>query len=756
MFKPRPKQQEVLNYTDGKMGVSAVPGSGKTVTLSALAAQLVASEVLEDDQEVLVVTLVNSAVDNFYKQVRAFVKQRGLLPLGYRVRTLHGLAHDIVRERPALVGLSDDFQIVDERAANEIRQDAVEAWLRSNPYSVDTFLSFDLEEGKQDWVRRSQWPRLVSSIALSFTRQAKDLQITPPELRDRLDRFPQKLPLVEMGWAIYADYQRALAYRGAVDFDDLIRLALRALELDEEYLQRLRARWPYILEDEAQDSSELQERILRLLAGHGPSTVSEAASGQSGNWVRVGDPNQAIYETFTTASPEFLRNFLREADVEARELPNSGRSTQSIINLANYLIDWTQEEHPVKEVRSALAPPHIEPTPPGDPQPNPRDDPRKVHLIAQKFTPREELRAVGDSLARWLPEHQDETVAVLVPRNDRGFAVVSELKKRGLDYLELLRSTRSTRETAGALANIVSYLADPTSPVKLARVYKVWRRRDRDDEEARVRLEVVVKALRKCRRVEDFLWPRVDRDWLAGLELADEAPEIGEQLVEFRELVRRWQGAILLPIDQLILTLAQDLFYEPADLAMAHKLAVVLRRASETHPDWRLPELTQELAVVAKNERRFLGLSGDDTGFDPERYKGKVVVATMHKAKGLEWDRVCLMSVNNYDFPSALPHDQFISERWFVRDRLNLEAEALAQLGALFSEDAGAPSYYYEEGQATQKARLEYAAERLRLLYVGITRAKKELIITWNTGRRGDQQPAIPLIALQTFWESNQ
>ncbi len=740
MFKPRPKQQEVLSYTDGRMGVSAVPGSGKTITLSALAAQLVASGVLEDDQEVLVVTLVNSAVDHFAGRVADFVQERGLLPhISYRVRTLHGLAHDVVRERPALVGLSDDFQIVDERAADQIRQDAVEAWLRSNPYAADSFLSFDLEEGQRDWVRRDQWPRLVSSIALSFIRQAKDLQITPPELRDRLDRFPQPLPLVELGWAIYADYQRALAYRGAVDFDDLIRLALRALELDEEYLQRLRYRWPYILEDEAQDSSELQERILRLLVGSG------------GNWVRVGDPNQAIYETFTTASPKFLRSFLGEADVQPRELPNSGRSTQSIINLANYLIDWTQEEHPVKEVHSALAPPHIEPTPIGDPQPNPRDDPRKVRLIAQKFTPGEELRAVGDSLARWLPEHQDETVAVLVPRNDRGFAMASELKKRGLEYIEFLRSTRSTRETAGALANIVSYLADPISQHKLATCYKVWRRRDREDEEARRRLEVVVKALRKCRWVEDFLWPRVDRDWLADLELAAEIPEVGEQLVEFRELVRRWQGATLLPIDQLILTLAQDLFHEPADLAVAHKLAVVLRRASETHPDWRLPELTQELAVVARNERRFLGLSEDDIGFDPERHKGKVVVTTMHKAKGLEWDRVYLMSVNNYDFPSALPHDEFISERWFVRNRLNLEAEALAQLEVLLPEDTVAS--YHEEGRATQKARLEYAAERLRLLYVGITRAKKELIITWNTGKRGDQQPAIPFIALQTFWE---
>ena len=232
------------------------------------------------------------------------------------------------------------------------------------------------------------------------------------------------------------------------------------------------------------------------------------------------------------------------------------------------------------------------------------------------------------------------------------------------------------------------------------------------------------------------------------LGLDDEPSEIRERLLAFRDLVRRWQKAALLPIDQLVLTLAQDLFDDPADLAVAHKLAVVLRRASESHPDWQLPELTQELAVVARNERRFLGLSGEDSGFDPDQYKGQVIVATVHKAKGLEWDRVYLMSVNNYSFPSGLPHDRFISEKWFVRDGLNLEAEALAQLQALLSEDL-----IYEEGAATQDARLEYAAERLRLLYVGITRARKELILTWNTGRRGDQQPAVPFIALQTFWE---
>ncbi|MCZ7553423.1 MAG: UvrD-helicase domain-containing protein [Anaerolineales bacterium] len=163
----------------------------------------------------------------------------------------------------------------------------------------------------------------------------------------------------------------ALDYRGAVDFDDLIRLALTALERDEDYLERLRRRWPYILEDEAQDSSRLQEETLKLLAG------------PAGNWVRVGDPNQAIYETFTTADPRFLMNFIQRPDVQERRLPNSGRSTLSIIDLANYLVQWTRAEHPLPDARDALqAAPLIEPTPPGDPQPNPPDAP-EPHLAGR-------------------------------------------------------------------------------------------------------------------------------------------------------------------------------------------------------------------------------------------------------------------------------------------------------------------------------------------------------------------------------------
>jgi len=743
MFTLRPHQQQILQYTHGKMGVSAVPGSGKTWTLSMLAAEIIQRGGLDDEQEVLIVTLVNSAVDNFYQRVSGFVKERGLLPnLGYRVRTLHGLAHDIVRERPALVGLEDRFQIVDEREADSIRNGVAQAWLHSHPETLDGYLDPEMEEGKSDWVKRDKLPELVKDIALSFIRYAKDLQLTPEKLRERLEGLPVPLPLAEMGCEMYDDYQRALAYRGAVDFDDLIRLALQALEQDQLYLERLHYRWPYILEDEAQDSSRLQEKILMRLAG------------EKGNWVRVGDPNQAIYETFTTANPKFLRDFLLRSDVRRRELPVSGRSTFSIIDLANHLVEWAQTDHPVEAVRDALqAPPWIEPTEPEDPQPNPPDDDwTQVHILGRKLTPQEEITLVADSLARWLPEHPSSTVAVLAPRNVRGFELVDELRRRGIETVDgLLRSTSSTRFSAGVLGNLLRYLSDPQSSSKLATVYKVWRRDDREDEATQKRMERIAELLRKNGRVEDYLWPEPDRDWLAETGLVDTDPETYEQLEDFRALIRRWQGTILLPVDQIVLTLSQDLLTEPPELAIAHKLAVLLRRASQTNSGWRLPELTEELAVIARNERRFIGFGEDDTGFDPDKYPGKVVVATMHKAKGLEWDRVYLMSVNNYDFPAGGEDDPYIAEKWFIRDHLNLESEALAQLDAVFSTDE---YEWYEEGLPTRQARLDYARERLRLLYVAITRARKELVITWNGGRRGESTPAVPLVELQSFLES--
>src|SRR5574341_129774 len=265
----RPSQREIMRYDGGKMGISAVPGAGKTFTLSYLAAMLVeklAGAGLTDDQEVLVVTFTNPAVNSFRSRIARLVQQeRGLLPyIGYRVRTLHGLAHDIVRMRPALVGLAEGFEIVDERITARIIRELAENWVRTNGERLLAY--WDTAMKDRDAVRgqiRTYGPELVEDIGREVIRLGKDNEWEPDEMR--------------------------------------------AMRADPAFLARLQKQWPYILEDEAQDSSKLQNEMLRLLSGER-------------NWVRVGDPHQSLYTTFTTANSNLLIRFLDERDVIKRPL----------------------------------------------------------------------------------------------------------------------------------------------------------------------------------------------------------------------------------------------------------------------------------------------------------------------------------------------------------------------------------------------------------------------------------------------------
>lgn len=794
-FTPRPSQQKILDTLleaggPVRVGVSAVPGSGKTHILSYLASQLV--QRVDDEQEVLIVTLVNAAVDNFRRRVDGFVREQGLLPgFNYRVCTLHSLAHEIVQQRPSLVGLSQDFDIVDDRTAQLILREVVDNWLSGNS---DLFADYLLPNINLPPLMRHALPELVLSIAQNFIKRAKDLRLAPYQLEEAYRQKRGHFPLAQLGLHIYREYQNRLARTG-VDFDDLIRLAYQAIELDPDFLARLQRKWPYILEDEAQDSSLLQQQILETLAGSG------------GIWVRVGDPNQAIYETFTTADPKHLRDFLTREGVIDLPMPESGRSAESIMQLANYLIEWTMSDHPVPQIQDSLSRPYIEPTPPGDPQPNPPDRPDQIHFRAEKYKPQQEIQAVVRSVKQWLKKNPNKSVAVLDARNKRGVDVANALRRADVPYVELLNSTAATRSTAGVLGNVLKYLARPTDPRQLATLFHVWKRHQWDLEDLQPLFEWIEDALKNCPRLEDYLYPQPGHDWLAQkmqhlrenhpdwaiqaeldelardderqttdknetnderrLTIEDTQPTNNQLLItnnqspltnpltqietylrEFKTLVRRWQEAAILPIDQLVLLLAQDLFDSPADLALSHKFAVVLRRTAADHPGYRLPEFVEELAAIARNQRRFLGFDDDSVGFEPP--KGKVTVSTMHRAKGLEWDRVYLMGLNNWSFPSGQPQDSYFSEKWFVRDSLNLEAETLAQLEAL-AHQAG-----YVEGLATEEARLDLVKERVRLFFVGLTRAKQELVVTWNLGQqhlgKPDNQPSLPFVALQTWW----
>jgi len=257
-------------------------------------------------------------------------------------------------------------------------------------------------------------------------------------------------------------------------------------------------------------------------------------------------------------------------------------------------------------------------------------------------------------------------------------------------------------------------------------------------------VQIFGRALRKIDQPEALLFPSKS-DWLDSLTWMDEVEGFRPIVEQFRGELRRWTQATILPVDELLLTLGNALFTKPADLALTHRIALLLAKLSHENPTWRLPELAGELENIAQNKRRILGFNEDGLGYEPKA--GQVTVATMHGAKGLEWDRVYLTAVNNYSYPSGTELDKYRGERWFVRDNLNLVAEAVAQVAQLHMGSLDD----YALGQASEQARHDIAAERLRLLYVGITRARRELILTYNTGRSPERDPNEPALAFQAL-----
>ncbi len=419
--------------------------------------------------------------------------------------------------------------------------------------------------------------------------------------------------------------------------------------------------------------------------------------------------------------------------------------------MANYLICWTNANHPVQELRDALSPPLIKPTPLDDVQQNPTDQPGQIYLTAKPVKPEDEIRIVAKSIKKWIGENPDSTIAVLVPRNMRGVELAEELTSLGVPMKEMLNSSQNTRDTAKTIRDILMYFVHPATHRHLIdALLSILKQNPAWPDPPKHMDHEFLKLFQDLLVEEILLDPEnvIRKLTIPGIEKTQ-----SELIITSIKQIAHWQQAVLLPIDQLIITIGMELFSEQADLALAHKLALILKSAGGLHPQWELPDYCEELNAIVKNRFRLYGFSQDDLEFEPENYRGKVVISTIHKAKGLEWDRVYLLSVNNYDFPSMQDYDRYISEKWFIRQHLNLEAEALSLLNSVELNDLS--GLFMKEGIATMNARQGYCAERLRLLYVGVTRARKQLVVTWNTGRNSECCEAVPLQALRNWWELN-
>ena len=666
----RPDQERVVEYRSGYMAVPAVPGAGKTTVLAYLAADLIA-EGRHLPGRILVVTYTNSAVGNFKNRIGKFLDERRLPRTGFEVRTIHSLAVQIVRERPEAIGWPDTFAVLDEVRRGSLVDSLTDRWMREHR---DTWESLIREDAQNRDQARARWaertPELMSRLIQSF----KARRLSPEDALALTRRLPKSEPL---RWAaeIYQEYQRVLARDGLVDFDDMMLGAYRLLTADPDLLERLRQRWTYIFEDEAQDSYRLQEQVLRLLAGPG------------GNFVRVGDPNQAIMGSFTTAEPALFRAYLREPGVAVRPLTMAGRSSQDIIDVANELVRWTREDYPEPGCRDALEAQFIEPVPKGMGQENPEPEGRRI-LIWDFPTYDEEMEKIAAQAARSVRRYPEATVAVLLPTNAMVDSMLALLKDLKAPAVPVGRTAPLERLRLGSdLLAALAFLAAPHLPERRA---------------AAARLDPYLDA------------------WLADA---------------------------VQPADALLLRMAADLGLTGEDLALAQYLAVRARRLLEEEPLYGPGDVARDLADALGRSGWLADALYDREGFEPQ--PGVVYVVTCHAAKGLEWDTVYLPGLTRGFFTGGL-RDWTLSEQWSLRPgHTNPEARALALLDRLI----GAPGVPDDPQTAFKR---EQIAERLRLLYVAITRARSNLLLSyhWRNERGYDTSPPPAVVRIRQFVQS--
>lgn len=689
----RPAQEAILAYEGGPMAISAVPGAGKTFILEQLAARLIARQGVRPS-EVLVLTYMRSAALNIKRRVAKTLAARGRTAYGLQALTIHAFALAIVRRARGEDAEEQPIVVMSEAEARRALMAGLETWLGMPGNRERWELARRGERGRDDD------PFMATVRAAKKAIGEAKHHGHPPDVADAL--LGGWRPEIAFLYRHYLEAQRQL---DASDYDDLIHQAIAHLEASPSLRAWYQAQIRYVMEDEAQDSTPAQQRLIELL--------TSPAEGGAGNLVRVGDSNQAIMTSFTHNDPKFFRAFCVARDLDRRHfpMPESSRSALPIIQLANRLVDLVGGQHPDLEVRKAFTGQHVHPATAGKPNPMATCPPTWTFYEGKTkadYGPREEL-GVLTHVRAYLKANPTRRAAILLRTSKQCDAYLTAATAMGIAIQHESRPGVGSRACLALLEKVLAFLALPA-------------------EHQAERLLDVVKARAELLGLE---W----RDWkaLKGFvaEQGAEAllyPAVGlpprrphhvdpgdyAAALETGAAMRGFLAARHLPAVELLPTVAAKLLGNAHAAAIAAKAAAIATRHRDPARD-PLEGLRIELAEVAKaiGERGELVQPPAELA-EPEG--GRLTIMTMHSAKGMEFDAVWLPALGYYYKQKGhFPWDPEQVEIW---DREGFMLEF-----ALKPEDQRP-----ESPQAAEEAAKRLAvAESLRLLYVGITRAEREL-----------------------------
>jgi len=276
-------QMKAVRAIEGPVFIIAGAGSGKTRVITYRIAHMLDKGIPQS--AILALTFTNKAAREMETRVKELT---GKKMQSLTVCTFHAFGLKVISENHELLGFRKNFSIYDETDKMTLIK--------------ETLRELKMLSSKIDIYELSQYFSKIKTGLSDWTD------------------FASMQP-------VYDEYQSALKIYNAADFDDLLTIPLELFETNAEVLQKYRQKYKYIMVDEFQDTSLIQYKIMKLLAG-----------GERANCCVVGDDDQSIY-SWRGANYENILMF--EKDFPSRveiKLEQNYRSTSTILDAANGVI----------------------------------------------------------------------------------------------------------------------------------------------------------------------------------------------------------------------------------------------------------------------------------------------------------------------------------------------------------------------------------------------------------------------------------
>ncbi|MBR1681538.1 ATP-dependent helicase [bacterium] len=640
-FVPREDQKPVLDYKGGNMAISAVPGAGKTTILLALIIKLLNEGV--NPENIFVLTYMESAARNFRERIKNINTENSKLP---NISTIHGLALRILKDNSNFerLGLSADFEICDDSQRGGIVQ-RVASGLKLKKTEIEYY------------------DRAVSVFKLGggILSDEKDLKI---------EKFAD----------FYKQYQQELKTQNLIDYDDMLISSVKLLEENKDILDYYQNICEYIIEDEAQDSSAIQQRLIGLL------------SAKSKNLIRCGDINQAITTTFSNADTEGFRKFIKSS--QSVEMDCSQRCCHDVWKLANNLVIFAEKNDIYKNAFYRIFMKPVEGR-------NPVSE-RAVRsfVFDNGFT---EKNYIIKQIKEILTKNPKATIGILLRSNyqvGNWLSFITNAGFKSISRSECLEQKNVYR----TIYSILKIIENPFDNEVIANSYEILA----EIGFYKPRLQVAIRNLEI-----PFVLADVD--------------EMNLDLAKYYWDVIYWLSFSSVPIEELAVKIGLNYHKSDIEKSNVYLISTLIKRLSVSNRNFS--DVLEKLASLAKrpNLSGFKFFSEEDES-DKEFLEGKIQVMTYHKSKGDEFDYVFLPEFTE----KLLPLD-------INQMELKKNTDFIEQIRALN------PNYSKKSELELKK---EQIAENLRLLYVAITRAKRQITFTVaretkSYGKIQQQNPSI-------------